>query len=331
MSARLDIIAPHLLSCLLQAEPAPLLARLLARADATLPTYTDVDTTVLRWFGLEDCTGVGAITAAVDFDAPDAAVHWLRADPVHLRADATRVVLFDVEAVGLANDESDALLAHLNAGLADDDLHFERGSAPTRWYVRLAAPQSLGLASPRALRGRTVEDSLDALRRSGVLRRLMTEAQMLLYEAPTNLARAARGNAPINSVWFWGAGVPASLRARLGSVVLGDDDLLAACARHAGMVYGRDVAALELFLQTQPGDVLVLDHLDAEKVDLSRFERDILMPGWRALRRGRLSQMLIHGHGLALVFTPAACWRLWRRGQQFLAAARARLSADSEI
>ena len=154
----------------MQAERAAPLARLLARADLTPSTFTDVDTALMQWFGLEDWAGVGAVTAALDFEGCVAAAYWLRADPVHLRADATRVVLFDAEAVGLADDESNALLAHLNAGLDDDELHFERGSGPTRWYMRVAEPQSLGLASPRALRGRPVEDSLDALRRSGALR-----------------------------------------------------------------------------------------------------------------------------------------------------------------
>ena len=331
MTARLDIIAPHLLTHLLQAESAPPIARLLARADVTPSVFTDVDTVLMQWFGIEDWAGVAALTAALDFDGGADTVQWLRADPVHLRADATRVVLFDADAVGLAEDESDALLAHLNAGLADDELRFERGRAPTRWYVRVAAPQSLALPSPRALRGCTVENNLDALRRSGAWRRLMTEAQMLLYEAPSNLARAASGRAPINSVWFWGGGMPSSPRARPGDSALGDDALLAACAQHAGISYRREPAALELHLQTHAGDVLLLDHLDAESVDLMRFERDILLPGLRALRRGRLKQMVIHGHGLELAFTPTACWRLWRRGQQLLVTARARLDADAEI
>ena len=330
MTARLDIIAPHLLTSLLQAEVEPPLARLLARADATPSTFTDVDTALLRWFGIGDWAGVGAVTAALDFDAPVEAVHWLRADPVHLRADATRVILFDAEAVGLADDESDALLAHLNAGLADDELQFERGSAPTRWYVRVSEPQPLALASPRALRGCTVEGSLDALRRSGALRRLMTEAQMLLYEAPTNLARTASGRAPINSVWFWGGGAPSRPPAKPGGSALGEDALLAACARHAGIEYERNPAALELHLQTRAGDVLLLDHLEIETVDLHRFGRDILAPALRALRRGRLTQVVIHAQPLDLALTSAARWRFWRRGQPFLAAIRARGGADAE-
>ena len=316
MTARLDILAPHLVTRLLQAGADLPIARTLARADATPSAFTDIDTALVHWFGIEGWAGVAALTAAFDFDAAVDSARWLRADP-------TRVILFDADAVGLDADESDALLAHLNAGLADEELHFERGSAPTRWYVRLAAPLPLALASPRALRGHSVEDSLDALRSSGALRRLMTEAQMLLYEAPTNQARAASGRAPINSVWFWGGGSPSMPRTVLGGAVLGDDALLAACARHAGFEYRREPAALAALLRERPGDVLLLDHHELETVDLSRFERDILAPALSALRRGRLAHVAIHGHHVELAFTPAARWRLWRRASRFLASLRA--------
>ena len=330
MTARLDILAPHLVTRLLQAGADLPIARTLARADATPSAFTDIDTALVHWFGIEGWAGVAALTAAFDFDAAVDSARWLRADPVHLRADPTRVILFDADAVGLDADESDALLAHLNAGLADEELHFERGSAPTRWYVRLAAPLPLALASPRALRGRSVEDSLDALRRSGALRRLMTEAQMLLYEAPTNQARAASGRAPINSVWFWGGGSPSMPRTVLGGAVLGDDALLAACARHAGFEYRREPTALAALLRERPGDVLLLDHHELEAVDLSRFERDILAPALSALRRGRLAHVAIHGHHVELAFTPAARWRLWRRASRFLASLRAHSVPQAE-
>ena len=330
MSSCLTVIAPQLLSTLLQADNHAPLVRALARADALPAQFTDIDTAVLQWFGIRDWAGVGAVTAAVDFAVAVDGAHWLRADPVHLRADPTRVILFDAAAVGLDDDESDALLAHLNAGLADDDLHFERGSAPTRWYVRQTTPQLLGLASPRALRGQAVEDSLDALRRSGALQKLMTQAQMLLYEAPTNEARVASGRAPISSVWFWGGGSPAMPRTMPGGAVLGDDDLLAACARHAGLTYRRDVAALAALLRDETGDVVLLDNHDLASCNLLGFERDILAPALAALRRGRLAQFVIHAFPFDLVFTPAARWRVWRRAEPFLASLRAQTHLAAE-
>ncbi|MBK8958360.1 MAG: hypothetical protein IPM80_07960 [Proteobacteria bacterium] len=325
MSARLDILAPHLIEHLLRAPedaPTQAVSSVLARGELRAMPRTDVDTAMLAWFGLSSFEGLADISAALDFAAHDGDAHWLRADPVHLRADATRVTLFDTDSVGLAADESDALLAHLNAGFAGQALRFERGHSPSRWYLRAAAPQALELASPRALRGSAVEDSLSALRRAGALNRVMTEAQMVLYGAPANDARGAAGRAPINSVWFWGGGsAPAIARGTRGAV-LGDDDFLAALAHRAGLTHQRAAKGLEEVLHDACGDVLLLDHTGFEQCDVARFADEILAPASAALSRGRLAEVVIHAEGAELSLTRGARWRLWRRATVFLDALR---------
>jgi hypothetical protein len=144
--------------------------------------------------------------------------------------------------------EADSLLAHLNAVLAGEALEFKRGRSPLRWYATGLDVASLALASPRALRGQAIESCLDELRKSGPLNRLVTEAQMLLYEAPVNVARESSGRAPLNSIWFWGAGPAPVLAASTLDVIIGDDDLVAACARHAGITHHRDSSELEAAL-----------------------------------------------------------------------------------
>ena len=321
MSARLDVLAPTLLGHLLNAgsdAEGMRVARLLARAEWLPDPQMEMDAALLAWFGHEAYEGVASVSAAHDFGAEGAASHWLRADPIYLRADPTRVILFDADSVGLDAAESDALLVHLNAGFADSDVHFERAGAPQRWYVRMNAPVSLALASPRSLRGMAVEDSLGALRRAGALNRHMTEAQMLLYEAPTNLARVAAGRAPINSVWFWGGGTAPILKAEARGAVVGDDALLAACARHAGVAHHADRGALGEVLRHTEGDVLLLDHTDASGFDLSRFVVEVLAPARAALVRGRLATLTIHSQHGQLVMHRHALWKLWRRAGVFL-------------
>ena len=321
MSARLDVLAPFVLDHLLNAHneaEAMRVARLLARAELSAVRRAEIDAAMLAWFGHEAYEGVASVSAAHDFGTNFVPGHWLRADPVHLRADPTRVILFDADSVGLEVDESDALLAHLNAGFADGELRFERAAAATRWYARMSAPVSLALASPRSLRGTAVEDSLSALRRAGALNRLMTEAQMLLYEAPTNLARSAQGQAPINSVWFWGGGTAPILKAAARSAVLGDDALLAACARHAGVAHHADKRGLATVLHATTGDVLLLDHVEASDFDITLFAREVLAPAGAALASGRLASLVIHDHRGELVMTRKARWKLWRRAGVFL-------------
>ena len=334
MMARLDVIAPHLLSGLINVGDDPQIARLvrlLARADCAATRFIDVDTAVLRWFGHDDSCGVATLSAGLDLPQVEYVGHWLRADPVHLRADATRVILFDAESVGLDAEESDALIAHLNVGLAESGLGFERGSAVTRWYVRLSEPSAVTLASPRSLRGQAVEDSLEALRRAGALNRLMTEAQMVLYEAPVNLVRAEAGRAPINSVWFWGGGVPVSSAPRTAALAFGADALLAACAAHGGVTYHATTQRLAAALRGSRDDVLLLDHVEPEQLDMQRFQREVLEPGLAALASGRLNTLVIHAHLAELEFTRGSHWRWWRRASTFLGRLRAWREAASEV
>ena len=333
MSARLDVLAPVLLEHLLNAHneaAAMRVARLLARTELLPVRHADIDAAMLAWFGHEAYEGVASVSAAHDFGAEFVPAHWLRADPVHLRADPTRVILFDADSVGLDTDESDALLAHLNAGFPDGELRFERAVAATRWYVRMSAPVSLALASPRSLRGTAVEDSLSALRRAGALNRLMTEAQMLLYEAPTNLARVAQGRAPINSVWFWGGGTAPILKAAARGAVLGDDALLAACARHAGVAYHTDQRGLAAVLRATTGDVLLVDHVEASGFDITHFAREVLTPACAALASGRLASLVIHDHRGELVMSRSARWKLWRRAGVFLDGVQRALDEDAQ-
>ena len=324
MSARLDVLAPHLVQQLLGApDDASSLrvARVLARGERERRAASDIDSEIVAWFGWPSFVGMAGIGAV--HDLADAGGHWLRADPVYLRADATRVILFDAASVGLDDAESDALLAHLNAGFAADEMHFERGAAPTRWYVRTTMPMATDAATPRALCGSTVEDSLGALRRAGALNRYMTEAQMLLHSAPVNETRSAAGRAPINSVWFWGGGAAPPARRDASSTVLGDDALLATCAQHAGSVLHADKRMLAEVLRGVTGDVLLLDHVDVVDCDIERFEREVLRPAVAALASGRLTRVVIHDREAELSLTRGARWRLWRRGGQFLHALRA--------
>ena len=61
-----------------------------------------------------------------------------------------------------------------------------------------------------------------------VWQRYLNEAQMLLANLPVNLARAARGEAPVNSVWFWGAQAVAAQTRPLAFHYRGNDAILQA-------------------------------------------------------------------------------------------------------
>lgn len=326
--ARLEVLVPHLFRGLATGGADDFgWAAWLARGELldADPEF-DVDAAVLAWFGRSDSEGVAALRATLDLPSTGAA-HWLCLDPVHLRADPTRLVLFDVDAVGLEVEEADALLEHLRRGLGEAfDVH--RGAAPGRWYLRLDAPLALPLPPPRALRGLAVETHLGALRRARDLNRLLTEAQMLLYEAPVNQARAAAGRAPINSLWPWGGGAPPRLAAPPAGAVLGEDVLLAACAAAAEVPHHAALDGLPAALSAGANDLLLLDHFEPAEGEPARTAARLLAPLTDALARGQLDEVLLRGHRASVRVTRAARWKLWRRASAFREQLRARVLVD---
>ncbi|QNM94865.1 hypothetical protein [Chitinimonas koreensis] len=178
----------------------PALASLLGRAERAAQPGRPAERWLRERFGAAEVSAA-ALTLAVD--APDApAGHWLRADPVHLRPDRDRALLFDASAFDLDAGEAAQLVAGLNALYAADGLHF-LAATPTRWYLRLAEPAAIATTPLAEAAGHDIRPCLpagpDALR----WHRLLNEIQMYLYSHPVNDAREARGLLPVNSVWPW--------------------------------------------------------------------------------------------------------------------------------
>jgi hypothetical protein len=253
------------------------------------------------------------VTAAYDFDLDDLPVDLLRADPVYLRADPGHLILFDAEVVGIDDNEADALLDVLNRSFKSQGLAFTRGRSASRWYVCVPGIAATATRSPRALRGQAIEPYLDDMRRAGALSRLMTEAQMVLYEAPVNTERESTGKPPLNSIWFWGLGTPPSCVSPPIAAVVGDDDLVAACARYCGVSHHRAIDANSAAAFGTDGSVAIVFDLDTNARGLEHVERNLLAPAHAALHRGRFDTLRITTRDTAFTMTRRTHWRFWRR------------------
>ncbi|MCZ6665816.1 MAG: hypothetical protein O7B81_10955 [Gammaproteobacteria bacterium] len=318
--ASIEILAPKLLDAIRRTgafgdTSALNMARSLLTADRIAGDGLDFEAAVLRLFGMNDTTGgapaLAGVTAAYDFDLDEVPVDLLRADPVFLRPDPTRLILFDAETIDLNGTEADTLIALLNRAFEGDGLQFKRGRSATRWYVNATDITETRTRSTRSLRGQAIEPQLDDLRRIGRFNRVMTEAQMVLHEADVNIAREAAGKQPINSLWFWGLGKPPERTAPRTRSVVGDE-LVAACARYCGVEYHRilDLARADAF---DSGALTIVCELDTETSGLDAFLREAFQPALAALAARRVDAVRIRTRSDKFFLTRRTPWRFWRR------------------
>lgn len=240
---------------------------------------------------------------------------WLRADPAYVRPDINGARLLAIgDALQLDEAEAESLLRVLRPLFGDAGMPIE-ATSPSRWFLRLDPGTPLpALADPDQALGADFFDHLppgDAGRR---WRALLSEAQVTLHQHPLNAERAARGLAPVNSVWFWGAGrLPDRVSSDFASIA-SDDDAVEAFAGLAGVPV------------TPLPDAWPAAVAQCAAYDLRRARRfDLLCARWLSpavadVRRGRLAALtLAFDEGMGFLVRRSQALRFWRRPLRSLA------------
>ncbi len=176
---------------------------------------------------------VAAVTRVADIGTVTEDEWWLRADPVHLKADMGNLVLFDGEHFTLDLEEARALADLVAKHFSDLGWRLEIAH-PLRWYLKLDAPARIRTTSLSMARLRNVDPHLPTGDEARNWHRLLNETQMVLHDCAVNRSREARGEAVVNSLWFWGGGALPPARAADWSQVHGNSALLEGLAKHAG-------------------------------------------------------------------------------------------------
>jgi hypothetical protein len=308
----------------------PALHRWLSRARVARSPCDSVEQALCERFGVarQRDWPVAPLTLAADGGEPGEA-YWLRADPAHLQAGRTDLVLARTRALALSAAEAQALTASLNHHFGAEGLRFVAPVAQ-RWYLRMDAPPALATTPAHAAIGRSIDALLprgeDALR----WHRRLNEVQMLLHEHPVNAAREARGAEPVNSVWLWGGGRMPACRMSAALDVWSDSALAGALARCAGIPRHALPASGEAWLGTA-GDGRHLVAFDEESTPapagaearLDRLERGWFAPLLAALRSGVLSEIVLitqqSAQRLCFAASRSDLWRFWRRAIPFAA------------
>jgi len=306
---------------------APAAERLLARGRRTGADGEGYEATLCGLFGLHDpetSLPLAAITRLADTGERDAGC-WLRADPVHLRADQSRLILFDDQALHIQPDEASALMERLESLYGNDrDWHLE-APVPSRWYLRSEQAAQLETTPLPRVIGDHVDPHLPRGPDAPQWHRMLNEVQMLFHDAPVNAARENEGRPAINSVWFWGGGRLPALPPAPWRRVWSDDPLAVGLAALAGVARS-DVPmnAREWLRDAQPGaHLVVLDGLRAATSygDVEAWMRDIeavehawLAPLADGLTHGRLKELdILPCNRYRYRIGRGSAWRLWRR------------------
>ena len=131
----------------------------------------------------------------------------LHADPVHLRPDRDRLVLFAGSDFAPDRAEADALVALFNQHLGGEGLHLE-APTPARWYLLSEQPPELVTQPLAAVLGRPIAGQLPQGPEARRWARLLNEVQMLFHHSEVNQRREAAGIPTLNGLWLWGGGRP---------------------------------------------------------------------------------------------------------------------------
>jgi len=175
----------------------------------TFNSFADIPGAACRWRGSEKDQNIPAKIVC--------------ADPVHLMAGSDDAQLIPPNRLNLRNDESEALLDELNRVLCENQSTFLHDSN-YEWYYSGIDPAALTTSSPEALAGHPMTLAMPRDAASRPWRAFLAEVQMVLHQSPVNQARQARGQLPINSVWFWGGGALPNKAEYTGKVILYTDD-----------------------------------------------------------------------------------------------------------
>ena len=210
---RIDLVIPGLFGPV-PVHPSdlpatPILARLLGRADRYFYPGRDPVSALLDCFGIEPAQGEDLPSAPfcrlADLQGVDSAGYVMHADPVYLRPDRDRLLLFDAQHLGLSCDESDVLIDLFNRHFDQDGLRLE-AAAPERWYLHVQRPPHLRTTPLHMTIGRSISGLLPKGEDASIWARFLNEAQMLFHHAETNQVREREGRPTVSAIWPWGGG-----------------------------------------------------------------------------------------------------------------------------
>ncbi|OUD13093.1 hypothetical protein [Thioflexithrix psekupsensis] len=301
----------------------PALEQLLSRAYIEPWPADDFFATISRLFDLNYQELPIAAVTRLDDKGDCENFYWLRADPVYLKADQDRLLLFDIdETFALEQAHADQLTQELTHYFTEENFIFS-AVTPTRWYLRLNQDPEIQTTPLTRLIGNHIEPGMPKGKNARFWRKYFNEIQMLLHRSPINAQREMQGLLPINSVWFWGAGKIPTLTARPWVGVWSEDVLVRGLAQlsHTPVHPVPNNAKTGLAQLTAPGEYLLTTPAPCRSLDeytnaLHHLDQAWAAPLLSALKQGVIDTLLIYPCRARVFCLTRQRARHWWRKQQ---------------
>lgn len=252
-------------------------------------------------------TPFAALTRSLD--STDAAgTLWLRADPAWVVADAVTLRLLACGNMDLSPPDSEQLARALKPLFGDAGFPLE-ATTPARWYLRCPPGAQLPTFSPpEAALGDDVSRHLPEGEAGRRWQHLLNEAQVILHNHALNVERTRRGQSPVNSLWFWGAGKLPDWVRTTASVVASSDEIVHALARIANAPIASSPA--DAMAAVAPEARILID-LDVPGSELGSEWQE---PITRALADRAIADLqLKFASGERFRYRRGHRWRFWRK------------------
>jgi hypothetical protein len=298
----------------------PALEKMLGRGYSETREPAPLENLLCDLFGVKCQPDVPIAPISAAYDGL-AAGCWLRADPVHLSLQRDQLLMAGVQ---VGSEEAAALCAGLNAHFAGQGMEFF-APHPQRWYVRVDVLPQMRTAPLSQVIGGDVRRVLPIGEDASRWHQVFNEIQMLLHAHPLNEAREARGEAIINSVWFWGCGCGENATLQKSHDSMSSDDVLAEMfAKAAGIPFApwpklwsdEQCSGKQLLVCTGLRYALQQGDLSGWRIALQQFETGYAQPLWRALTSGKIAQLQLDIPGVEnhrhVELKRGDTWAFWR-------------------
>ena len=114
--------------------------------------------------------------------------------------------MIDYSSDEISSAEAAQLIEEINRHFKTDIMEFHSGISYRHCMVWHNGPTGFKLTPPHDILERKIANYLPSGQHAGLLYEMMQKSFNLLKNHPVNMARAARGLRPANSIWLWGEG-----------------------------------------------------------------------------------------------------------------------------